>query len=354
MADRDYYNVLGVPRNAGADEIKKAYRSLAMRWHPDRNTGDPVAEVRFKHVNEAYRVLSDAEERARYDRMGPLFQPDGQQPTPDDVSTVMNRMWDNLFGRRRNTPGDDLRYTVSVTLEEVATGAQKDVVVPRKVRCDDCRGLGASAEGREVCPICQGTGRSTGARLLRMRCYHCDGQGFVIKAPCKTCSGDGVVGREESLKVKVPPGVATGVRLKVTGKGNDPVGDGTTGDLYVLVDVPDHRLFRRRGDDLLVEVPVTLRDAAIGADVVVPTVDGTTTVRIPAGTQHGQQLRLAGRGLPRYRGAGRGDLHLEVQVEVPASLTDAERARLAAFVESLPADRHPRRAAFERAVQERR
>jgi molecular chaperone DnaJ len=354
LSHRDYYNVLGVERSADADEIKKAYRRLALKWHPDRNAGDPTAELRFKHVSEAYRVLSDADERARYDRLGPLYQPDGQPPSPDDVSAMVSRMWDNLWGRNRNAPGEDLRYTVSVTLEEVATGTAREIVVPRKVRCPTCRGLGAPREGRQVCPICQGSGRSTGVRLFRTSCYHCSGAGFVVTAPCGTCDGDGRVGSEDAIRVKVPPGVATGTRLKVGGKGHEPAGDGRTGDLIVLVDVKEHALFRRRGDDLLVEVPLALHEAALGADVTVPTIDGTTCVRIPPGTPGGRVLRLTGRGLPRFRGAGNGDLHLELVLEVPTSLTEAERARLAAWAGALSSDRHPQRAAFAAAVEARR
>ncbi|MCB9665617.1 MAG: J domain-containing protein [Alphaproteobacteria bacterium] len=354
VAHRDYYNVLGVPREADADELKRAYRRLALKWHPDRNPGDLMAEVRFKHVNEAYRVLSSPDERARYDRLGPLYQPDGQAPSPDDLQAVVGRMWDNLFGRRDNPPGEDVRYTVSVSLEEVATGTTREVLVPRQVRCEDCKGLGARRDGRHTCPICEGSGRSSGARLFRTRCYHCDGRGFVVTEACATCRGEGRTGREDSLRVKVPPGVSTGSKLKVAGKGHEPAGDGAAGDLIVLVDVAEHPLFRRRGDDLVVDLPLTLREAALGGDVKVPTLDGTTTIRVTPGTPAGRVFRLSGRGLPRHQRPGRGDLHFEVVLEVPVELDDAERARLTAWADTLPAERHPRRAAFDQAVAVRR
>lgn len=354
VSHRDYYNVLGVARDADADELKRAYRRLALKWHPDRNMGDLTAEIRFKHVNEAYRVLADADERARYDRLGPLYQPDGQAPSPEDLQAVVGRVWDNLFGRRDNPPGEELRYTVSVTLEEVAEGVTREIVVPRQVRCDDCKGLGARREGRHTCPVCQGSGRSTGSRLFRTRCYHCSGRGFVVTEACPTCRGDGRVGREDALRVKVPPGVATGSKLKLAGKGNEPAGDGVAGDLLVIVDVAEHPLFHRRGDDLVVDLPLSFREASLGGDVIVPTLDGTTTIRVPPGTPGGRVFRLTARGLPRHQRPGRGDLHLEVVLEVPVGLDDAERARLSAWADTLPRERHPRRAAFDAALEGRR
>lgn len=353
LPDRDYYNVLGIDRGATADEIKRAYRTLALRYHPDRNQGDAVAESRFKDVSEAYRVLSDPEERARYDRLGPLYTEDGRPPSQDDLSGVVSTMWNNLFGRRPKQAGEDLRYTITVTLEDVGAGTSRELVVPRQVCCPTCDGIGATPEGREVCSVCGGSGRSTGNRLFRTTCYHCSGKGYVITTPCGTCAGEGRIGREDTLRVRVPPGVATGQKLKLSGKGNESRDGGKSGDLYVIVNVGEHTLFRRRGADLVVELPLSFSEAALGADVAVPTLDGTTTIRIPPGTTPGRIFRLAGRGLPRVGRSGRGDLHLEATLEVPSELTDAERTRLAAWQSSLPDTRHPRRAAFRRAVEER-
>lgn len=355
MSSRDYYNVLGVSRNASPEAVKKAYRSLALRFHPDRNPGDPVAERRFKEVNEAYRVLSDPAERGRYDRLGPLYNPDGKPPTPDDVSEVFGRMWDNLFGRREPEKGEDLKYTVSVTLEEVDQGVRRELVVPRHVRCLDCEGYGVRPADRATCPVCDGSGRSTGSRLLRTRCYHCEGRGWVAEASCATCDGDGRLERDDRIKVTVPPGVATGQKLKVAGKGHEPRGHGDAGDLYVVVSVAEHALFQRRGHDLYLELPLRYADAVLGADVTVPTLGGTTVIRVPAGTPPGRVLRLPDRGLPRRASgpSGRGDLHLEVLVEIPQGLTDDERNALTGWSTALPPARHPRRAAFERALAER-
>lgn len=347
MATRDYYNVLGVDRNATPEELKRAYRKLAMRWHPDRNPGDEMAEIRFKHVNEAYRVLSDVEERARYDRLGPLFQPGGGPPTADDVGAMMGRVWENLFGGRKPAVGDDLRYTVSVALEDVLRGATREVTVPRHVRCDTCRGLGARPEGRATCATCSGTGRSSGPRLLRTSCYACSGKGYTVVEPCPACAGAGRIRRDETITVRVPPGVATGTRLRVAGKGDDPADDGRTGDLYVIVDVAEHPVFRRRGDDLVLDLPLVIHEAAVGADVTLPTLDGTTAIRVGPGTPAGRVFRLAGRGLPRLKGGGRGDLYVEVGIEIPSGLTPEEQTRLVAWAQSLGRDRHPRRAAID-------
>lgn len=353
MPQRDYYNVLGVQRTATPDEIKRAYRALAMRFHPDRNQGDEVAELRFKDISEAYRVLSDAAERERYDKLGPLYTEDGRPPSTDDVSGVMSRVWDNIFRRKRSTQGEDLRYTITIDLEEVAAGGQREIVVPRQVRCPTCDGFGASGEGRVLCGICKGSGKSTGNRLFRSACYHCSGEGYVVEIPCGQCGGERRVGREDHLKLRVPPGVATGQKLKLTAKGNESEDRGKPGDLFVIVNVTDHPVFRRRGADLVVELPLTIAEAAAGADIKVPTLDGTTTIRIPPGTESGRIFRLAGRGLPKLGRTGNGDLHLEATLEVPRELSDSERERLLAWVSSLPQARHPRRAAFDGIVEDR-
>ncbi len=354
MANRDYYNVLDVPREAGPEQIKRAYRSLAMRFHPDRNPDDPIAEQRFKDVTQAYKVLSDSQERIRYERLGPLYDPNGRPPSPADVTGVVGRMWSNLFGRKPRADGEDLRHTIAVTLEEVATGTERDCEVPRLLRCAPCHGHGAPEAGRQTCSACEGTGRSRGARLLRTTCYHCDGLGYEILTPCSVCRGEGRVPEVASLRMHVPSGVASGQKLKLAGRGNEPARPGKTGDLFVIVDVIEHELFRRRGADIIAELPLTFAEATLGGEVPVPLLDGSTSIRVPPGTMHGRIFRLAGRGLPHVGRRDRGDLHLEVSLEIPANLTDAERTRLSAWAASLPEARHPRRAAFTRAIQERR
>ncbi|MEZ4236146.1 MAG: J domain-containing protein [Myxococcota bacterium] len=355
MAARDYYNILGIERHVSVEEVKRAYRVLARKWHPDRNAGDAEAATRFKDITEAYRTLSDPEKRARYDRLGPLYTEDGRPPRPEDLNAVVGTMWNNLFRRRAGGRGEDLRYTVSVTLEEVASGTEKEIVVPRFTQCSTCAGDGADPkDGKEECEVCKGTGRATGPRLLRTDCYHCGGKGYVVVKPCPDCGGDGRNGLEEQLRVKVPAGVATGQKLKVGGKGNAPRGSGESGDLFVIVSVADHPLFRRRGDDVMLDLPLTYAELALGADVTVPTLDGTTTIRIPAGSIPGKVLRLAGRGLPHLNSQTRGDLHLQLVLEVPAELSDAHRQQLATWADALPRDVHPRRVEFDKLVEERR
>lgn len=355
MSHRDFYNVLGVARNASQDDIKRSYRNLAMKWHPDRNDGDEATVQRFKDVTEAYRVLSDPDRRARYDRLGPLYTENGRPPRPEDLNEVVTGMFGGLFRRRGAETGEDLRYTVSVTLEEVASGVEREIVVPRRVRCRTCGGDGADPDGgREPCSPCGGTGRSTGPRLFRSDCYHCEGRGFTVKKKCATCDGDGRHPIEDALRVKIPAGVATGTKLKLKGKGDAPRGSGTEGDLYVIVSVSDHPLFRRRGDDVLVEVPVAFPEAALGADVTVPTLEGTTVIRVPAGTFSGKIFRLAGRGLPHVGRSGRGDLHLQVFLEVPEGLSPEQREALEAWARTVPTTHTPRRQAFDQALRERK
>lgn len=353
MATRDLYNILGISKSATPDDVKRAYRTLARRWHPDKNPDDAHAAARFKDVNEAYRTLSDPEKRKRYDRLGPLYTEDGRPPKPEDVNEVVNNVFGNLFGRGKASKGEDLRYTVSLTLEEVAAGIDKEIVVPRFVACATCGGDGADPDGGKVrCEVCKGTGKGAG-RLFRSSCYHCSGHGFRVEKPCQTCGGDGRKGIEDTLVVKVPKGVSTGQKLKVAHKGNVARGDGDAGDLFVIVSVADHELFRRRGDDLLIELPLHFEELALGADIAIPTLEGSTSIRIPPGSVPGKVLRLGSRGLPRLGAATRGDLHVQLVLEVPQGLDGPQRDALRRWAEGLPPTSHPRRAAFDRAVQER-
>jgi len=353
VATRDLYNILGITKSASPDDVKKAYRSLARRWHPDKNPGDTQAAARFKDINEAYRTLSDPEKRRRYDRLGPLYTEDGRPPKPEDVNEVVSNVFNNLFGRGKGARGEDLRYTVSLTLEEVATGTEKQITVPRFVPCNQCGGDGADPDGGKVkCDVCGGSGKGSG-RLFRTSCYHCSGQGFRVEKRCPTCGGDGRKGLEDQLMVKVPKGVSTGQKLKVARKGNAARGEGEAGDLFVIVSVAEHDLFRRRGDDLLVDLPLTFDELALGADVAIPTVEGSTSIRIPPGSLPGKVLRLGSRGLPRLGQGTRGDLHVQLTLEVPHGLEAEQRQQLEQWARSLPPTSHPRRAAFDRAVQER-
>lgn len=357
MARRDYYAALGVKRDASPDEIKKAFRTLALQYHPDRNPDDVDADRRFREIAEAWEVLSDPEQRARFDKMGALFRPDGKPPSPDEVNAYVSEVLGGLFRRKGQSElGEDLKHTLSVTLEEVAVGAEREITVNRRVKCKRCDTSGADPDGgRRPCAHCNGTGKSPTRRLLRSDCAQCDGRGFIVVKRCTRCNGEGRHDRADLLKVKVPPGVATGQKLKIRGKGNDSRGDHMSGDLFVLIDVEDHALFRRRGDDLMCEVPATFFEAVLGADITVPTMDGTTIIRLPPGTPGGKIFRLAGRGLPNLETPKRqGDLHYKVSVEVPQPLGDRERAALRAAAEVLGPAAHPVRRAWSEAVAKRR
>lgn len=355
MSRRDYYEVLGVARDATPDELKKAFRGLALKYHPDRNPDDPEAELRFREIAEAYGVLSDAEQRMRYDRLGPFFRPDGRPPTPEDVSEMLGAALAGLFKKKKKAGrGDDLRYTLSISLEQVARGTEQDITLVRRCGCPRCGGHGAEPEGGRVdCEACEGSGKSAARRLFRSDCPRCDGTGKRVVKRCKKCGGAGVLDRKETLKVRVPPGVATGQKLKLRGKGNQPKGGGKAGDLYVLVAVDEHPVFRRRGADLFAEAPLTFAEAALGTELQVPTLDGTTRIRIPAGTPAGKIFRLAGRGLVSGRSRKPGDLHIKVDVEVPTDLDGDQKAALRRLAAALPATDHARRRAFDAALAAR-
>lgn len=355
MARRDYYEVLGVKKNAGPDELKKAFRTLALKYHPDRNEGNADAELRFREVAEAWDVLGDPEKRSRYDRLGPLFTDSGRPPSPDQVNDMLREAFGGLFRRRRvDAPGEDLTYTLTVTLEDAAKTIDRTLIIQRQVRCVRCVGTGDHPENRMPCASCGGSGKSATRRLFRTECPVCDGKGYKPAARCDRCNGEKRLPTEESLRVKVPAGVATGSKLRLRQKGNDPApaygtAGGVTGDLYVLVQVSEHALFKRRGPDLLAEIPVTLAELALGADLVVPTLDGTTTIRVPPGTPSGKSFRLNGRGLPGE--SGKGDLHVRVDVETPTELSPDARLGLLA---ALAASTHPRRSEYQSAMKVRR
>lgn len=360
MARRDYYVVLGVRKTATTDEIRKSFRQLALKYHPDRNPGDAEAEVRFREVAEAWDVVGDPEKRERYDRLGPMYTHSGRPPNPDELNEMLRDAFGALFRRRRpDGPGEDLRYTLTLSLEEAAKGMERSLTVGRTVRCRDCDGAGDAREGRIPCAACAGTGKAATRRLFRTDCPVCDGRGYKPAARCERCGGERRVPVEDTLKIKVPAGVATGQKLKLKGKGNDPVPvtgtpGGPPGDLYVVVNVDDHALFRRRGPDLLAEVPLTFVEAALGTELPIPTLDGSTTIKIPAGTPSGQTFRLPGRGLPNLDGGGKGDLHVKVVIEVPTSLSDDARKALSSFGERAGPTAHPRRTSYAEAMRARR
>jgi len=346
---RDYYEVLGVPRNASEQEIKSAYRRLALRHHPDRNPGDKQAEERFKEAAEAYGVLGDAEKRRRYDVYGHAGVAGaagaGFDPTIfADFSDILGDFFGfgDVFGRRRGPRrGGDLRYNLEISFEEAAFGTETQLRIPRAETCATCAGSGAAPGTKPVtCPTCRGSGQVTfqqGFFSVARTCSHCRGAGRIVAERCKTCDGEGQVPVERTLQIKIPSGVDTGSQLRISGEGEPGPQGGPPGDLYVLVRVADHAFFRRDGTNLFCEVPVSVTQAALGATLDLPTLDGgKTRLPVPEGTQSGTVLRVKGQGVPQLGGRGRGDLHVLVRVVVPRHLTSEQRRLLEQLAKTLP------------------
>lgn len=353
MAKRDYYEVLGVSKTAAADELKSAYRKLAMKLHPDRNPGNKQAEAQFKEVNEAYDVLRDEQKRAAYDRFGLAAfenggggQPNGAGGSPFDFGSAFSDMFEDLFGEmmggghgggRRQNRGGDLRFNLEITLEDAFRGKRAEIRVPSAVKCETCGGTGAEPGTKaETCPTCGGHGRvraSQGFFTVERTCPTCHGNGRIIKKPCRACGGSGHVQKERTLAVEIPPGVEEGTRIRLSGEGQAGFGGGPSGDLYVFLSVRPHPIFQRDGADLYTQVPVTFVTAALGGAVEVPTLDGEPyKISITEGTQSGKRIRLRHKGMPVLRGgSARGDLYVEVKVETPVRLSKRQKELLREF-----------------------
>jgi molecular chaperone DnaJ len=351
---RDYYEVLGLKKGANDDEIKKAFRQMARKNHPDVNKDDPEAETRFKEINEAYQVLSDPQKRAAYDHYGhagtdPNFNPGGGGGFGDFGFEGMGDIFDMFFGgggtrRRRSGPeqGADLRFDMKITFEEAAFGATKTVEIPRTENCPECHGNRAKpGTPINTCSVCKGTGQvqvsqnTPFGRFMNVHtCENCSGEGKTFQTPCPTCNGRGRVRRTREIEVKIPAGVDSGSRLRVPGEGEAGLRGGSSGDLYVLLTVKPHPLFQRHGDDVISEAEVGLAQAALGTTITVPTLDGEVEVKIPEGTQTGTAFRLKGKGITHLRGHGRGDHHLRVKVAVPTKLSREQREALRKYAEA--------------------
>jgi len=350
MAKSDFYETLSVERDSGADEIKKAYRKLAMKYHPDRNPGDKKAEKNFKDVNEAYEVLKDNDKRAAYDRFGHAAFEQGGGPGGfgggasgfgSGFADIFDEMFGDFGGARRGSQqragkGADLRYNMEISLEDAFKGKQKEIRVPTSVACGPCNGSGtASGSGPAACPTCQGHGRvrsQSGFFTVERTCPSCQGTGEVIKDPCKNCGGEGRVHKEKTLSVNIPPGVEEGTRIRLSGEGEAGLRGAPAGDLYIFLQLQPHRLFQREAADIYCRVPIPMTRATLGGSIEMPTVDGTIArISIPAGTPTGHQFRLKGKGMSVLRSKARGDMFVQANVETPQNLTKRQKELLKEF-----------------------
>lgn len=369
MAKRDYYKVLDVPRTATEAEIKKAYRRLAMKYHPDRNPNDREAEELFKEAKEACEVLTDPERRAAYDQYGhagveAAARGRGGSYSGDAFSDIFGEVFGDIFGTRRGGGrtqvfrGADLRYELELDLDQAVFGHTVEIEVPTLIECEVCQGTGAAkGSAASPCDTCGGVGQiriSQGFFQLQQTCPRCRGAGTVIKNPCDSCLGQGRVRRTRKLSVKVPPGVDTGDRVRLSGEGEAGRNGGPAGDLYVEIHVREHPIFERDGEHLSCEVPISFATAALGGSVEVPTLDGSVTLKIPAETQSGRVFRLRDKGVKPVRGGPRGDLFCRVVVETPVNLSPEQRELIARLDESLRDDGHrhaPREKGFFEGVK---
>lgn len=352
LAKRDYYDVLGVSKSASDDEIKQSYRKLALKYHPDKNKGNPESEEKFKEATEAYEVLRDPKKRAAYDKFGHEGVGAGADAfgrrAYSDFSDIFGNfdfgdIFEGFFGSsyggqksRKNRRGSDIQYDLSITLEEAATGKEVQIEIPRHETCETCGGTGSAAGSKPaVCPVCNGAGQirqTQGFFSITQPCYKCHGEGKIISSPCKSCDGTGLKVKKRTITVKVPAGVESGSRLKITGEGEHSPSGGSRGDLYVVLHIKKHQYFERHGNDILSLIDITFPMACIGGEIEVPTIYGNKAkMKIPPGTENGQVFRLKGNGIPYLGSYGKGDQLVKINVRVPKKLTARQKELLKEF-----------------------
>ena len=370
MAKSDYYELLGIKKGATEDEIKKSYRKLAVKYHPDKNPGNKSAEDKFKEISEAYEVLSDTEKRSKYDQFGhAAFGPGSRSSRgggfhdPFDIFKDVfsgggggsgSSIFEDLFGGTRRSGGSnrgsDLRYDMELTFEEAVKGCEKIININKLDSCNSCKGSGAADGGRNTkCSTCDGQGQiiqSQGFFSVQQTCPRCKGTGSTIDKPCNKCSGEGRTKKSSKITIRVPAGVDSGARLRSTGNGEAGILGGTPGDLYCVLHVKEHEIFERDGDDLLCEIPISFLQATLGAEIEVPTLNGKARINVPTGTQSGTILRLRDKGVKNIQGYGKGDLHIRVIVEVPTRLNSNQKAKLTEFGELCDDKVNPMRGSF--------
>ena len=369
---RDYYEILGVERTAAGDEIKRSYRKLAVKFHPDKNPDDSHAEEKFKELGEAYDVLMDEQKRSAYDRYGhAAFSQGGRAGGFHDPFDIFREVFsgagggggifETFFGGGAaqadgSQRGSDLRYDMQITLEEAAFGVEKEIEVRKLDTCDKCSGSGAAHGSRAItCPVCRGRGQVVSSRgffQVSQTCPKCRGLGEVIEQPCDACDGEGRVDKTSRIKIKIPPGIAHGSRLRSTRNGEAGIRGGAQGDLYIVVHVKEHPIFQREEDNLYCEVPISFATAALGGEVPVPTLEGKASLKVPAGTQGGQTFKLRGKGVQHVNSRERGDLYAKLLVEVPSRLNSEQRQKLEEFAALCGDDNTPlHKSFFERAKE---
>ncbi len=382
MAKRDYYEVLGVNRNASSEEVKSAYRKLALKYHPDKNPADKKrAEEKFKEISESYEILSDSQKRATYDQFGHeglqgAFRGGGFDWSDfthfGDIEDIVGSFGDLFrgfgvdiggFGRGRSGPdgarrGSDLQYTTEISFKEAAFGTEEAIRIPRHETCSLCNGEGAKPGTNKVsCSQCGGSGQTTTASgifgfSIARTCGHCGGEGKIITTPCTKCRGEGRVRVERKISVKIPAGIDNGFRLRISGEGEAGIRGGRSGDLYVLVYVKSHEVFARHNNDIICEVPISFVQAALGGEVDVPTLNGKVAMKVPSGTQSGKVFRLRGKGIPSLQGTGRGDEHVRIIIETPTNLNNEQKKLLREFARSCGEEVNPMSHSFMEKIKQ--